>query len=169
MKKALKIIGIIVLVAVLLVAALLIVSKITLDNAAKLKSYDFGSVDKVPSFNAVVGDRKVTGVESSSSSNGTSKKTYTYETKSVESDLTKYTTALKDAGWLIAQPAEGNMQKGTMQFGIASADAGKIIVIDLAWDNAKFTVQATKGPGTITMPTVPEVPEVLETPEEPSE
>ena len=149
MKKALKIFLIIVLAVIVLVGVLLLVTNSTLSNAAKLQTYDFGS-DKIPSLNSVVGERKVTGVRSSSSTNGTQQKDYTYETQSRDDDLDAYFEALKATGFLVLKPMDGNTLKGNMQLGIASADEGKIILIDLAWDNTKVTVQLTKGDGTIT-------------------
>ena len=149
MKKTLKILLIIVLAIIVLVGVLLLVVNSSLNSAAKLQTYDFGS-DKIPSFNSVVGERKVTGVGSSSSTNGTQQKDYTYETQSRDDDLDAYYDALKSAGFLVLKPMDGNTLKGSMQLGIASADEGKIILIDLSWDNAKVSVALAKGDGTIT-------------------
>ena len=149
MKKSLKIILIIVLAIIALVGILLLVVNSSLSNAAKLQTYDFGS-DKIPSFNSVVGDRKVTGVSSGSSTNGVQQKEYTYEIQSRDDDLDAYFNALKAAGFLVLKPMDGNTLTGSMQLGIASADEGQIILIDLSWDNAKVSVSLTKGDGTIT-------------------
>jgi len=150
MKKSLKIIlAIIVLIVVILGVMFLIVLPATLNSAAKLQTYDFGS-DKVPSFNSAVGERKVTGVGSSSSASGTQQKDYTYETQSRDDDLDAYFNALKAAGFLVLKPMDGNTLKGSMQLGIASADEGKIILLELSWDSARISVVLTKGDGTIT-------------------
>ena len=149
MKKSLNIILIIVLAIIALVGVLLLVVNSSLNSAAKLQAYDFG-VDKIPSFTSVVGERKVTGVGSSSSTNGVQQKNYTYETLSRDNDLDAYYDALKAGGFLVLKPMDGNALKGSMQLGIASADEGKIILIDLSWDNAEFSVALAKGDGTIT-------------------
>ena len=150
MKKSLKIILAIILLVVVIVGVLLLaVLPATLNNAVKLQTYDFDS-DKIPSFNSVVGERKVTGVGSSSSTNGTQQKDYTYETQSRDDDLDAYFNALKAAGFLVLKPMDGNTLKGSMQLGIASADEGKIILLELSWDGAKIAVVLAKGDGTIT-------------------
>ena len=150
MKKSLKIILAIILLLVVIVGVmLLIVFPATLNNAGKLQTYDFGT-DKIPSFNSVVGERKVTGVGSSSSASGTQQKDYTYETQSRDADLDAYFDALKAAGFLVLKPMDGNTLKGSMQLGIASADEGKIILLELSWDGAKVSVALAKGDGTIT-------------------
>ena len=149
MKKVFKILLIIVLVIVILVGVLFVVAFSSLNNAAKLQAYDFGN-DKIPSFNSVVGERKVTGVSSGSSSNGTQRKDYTYETLSWEADADAYVDVLEAAGFLITRVLDGNMVKGNMQVGIASADEGKIILIDFSWDNNTVKISLTKSDGTIT-------------------
>ena len=151
MKKPLKIILIILLLVVVVVGVMfLVVLPATLNNAAKLQTYDFGENDKIPTLNAIVGERKVTGVSTSASTGGTQQKSYTYETQTLGDDLDAYVDALRASGILVLKALDGNKLKGSMQLGIASADEGKIILIDLAWDNTKVTVQLTKGDGTIT-------------------
>ena len=149
MKKSLKVILIIVLAIIVLVGVLMLVVNGSLSGAAKLQAYDFGA-DRIPSFNSAVGERKVTGVGTSSSTNGTQQKNYTYETQSRNNDLDAYFNTLKAAGFFILKPMDGNELKGSMQLGIASADEGKIILIDLSWDNATISVALAKGDGTIT-------------------
>ena len=151
MKKGLKIIlAIVVLVVVVVGVMLLVVLPATLNNAAKLQTYDFGETDKIPSFNSVVGDRNVTGVSTSASTGGAQQKRYTYETETLFKDVDAYAGALQTTGFLVLKSMEGNELKGNMQMGCPSADAGKIILVDLAWDNNRVVVQLTKGDGTIT-------------------
>jgi len=114
-----------------------------------LQTYDFGA-DKMPSLNSVVGDRKVTGVSSSSNTNGTQQKKYTYETQSSGEDWIEYHNALKAAGFFVTETQEVNDLKGSIQYGCVSADEGKIILINLSWDNNQISVELIKVVGTIT-------------------
>ena len=151
MKKSLKIILAIVLVVVVIMGVmLLVVLPATLNNAAKQQTYDFGENDKIPTLNATVGERKVTGVSTSANVGGAQQKSYTYETQTLGDDLDAYVDALRASGILVLKALDGNKLKGSMQLGVTSADEGKIILIDLAWDNTKVTVQLTKGDGTST-------------------
>jgi hypothetical protein len=150
MKKGLKItLAIVALVVVIVGVMLLVVLPATLNNAAKLQTYDFGETDKILSFNSVVGARSVTGVSTGSNSGGTQQKSYTYKTETLFQDVDTYAGALQTSGFLVLKSMEGNELKGSMQMGCESADAGKIIIVDLAWDNG-VVVQLTKGDGTIT-------------------
>ncbi|MCL1855113.1 MAG: hypothetical protein FWF86_05210 [Clostridia bacterium] len=149
MKKTQKITLIIVLAIVLLVGVLFLVASASMNNAKKLQAYSFDG-DQIPSFNSVVGERKVTGVGSASSTGGIRKKDYTYETQSRDADVNAYTAALQEAGFIIAGTKDGGAFKGGIQFGIASADEGKIITLDLSWDNNKVTVELAKMEGTVT-------------------
>ena len=151
MKKRLKIILAIVLLVVVIIGVLfLVVLPAALNNAVKLQTYDFGQSDKIPSLNSVVGERKVTGVSTSASTGGAQQKKYTYEAEARNEDINTYFNALKEAGFLVTKEEEGNELKGSIQLGCASADEGKIILVDLAWDNTRIAVQITKGNGTIT-------------------
>ena len=151
MKKSLKIIiAIVLLIALIVGVMLLVVLPATLNSAAQLQTYDFGQNDKIPSFTSVVGERKATGVSTSASTGGVQQKRYTYETQSLGEDLDAYVDALRAAGILVTKVLDGNKLKGSIQLGCSSADEGKIILIDMAWDNANVVVQLTKGDGTFT-------------------
>ena len=150
MKKGVKVlIAVAAFVIVSIAVVLLIVLPATLNNAAKLQTYDLGA-DKIPSLNSIVGDRKVTGVSSSAKTGGVQEKTYTYETQSLGEDWLAYHNALHEAGFLVTRSLNGNDFKGDIQYGINSADEGKAILIDLSWDNTRIAVQITKGVGEIT-------------------
>ena len=56
-----------------------------LKEAAKLNEYEVGD-DNIPSITSVVGEREVTGIESSVD-NGISSKKYTYKSATVYDDL----------------------------------------------------------------------------------
>ena len=150
MKKAFKVLlSIILLVVVVLAVVFFVVLPATLNSAAKLQTYDMGT-DKIPSFNSIVGERKVTGVGSSSSTSGSQQKNYSYETASLGDDLDAYVDGLRAAGLYVLRVLDGNKLKGNMQLGINSAEEGKMILLDLSWDSASCTVLLTKGVGTIT-------------------
>lgn len=121
-----------------------------LSDAAELTEYDFGT-DKIPSVNAVIGaERKVTGV-STGTSNGTQYKAYTYETGSMQEDLTTYLGSLMDAGWIPI--ADFNLNDGTGEalLAIESADAGKILVLTATFEQGKYEIKTEKAEGTLTL------------------
>jgi len=149
MKKWLTITLCIVLALIILGGTLWFFLNKALDDAAKLHSYDFDG-DKIPSLTSVVGERKVTGVSSSSNTSGSQQKEYTYNTQTLEEDINVFAGALKEEGFLQTTDMAGNFIKGGVQYGLASVDEGKILLIDLSWDNSWFAVKITKGDGTIT-------------------
>jgi len=133
-------------ISLMLVCALLLCA---CGNAAKLTEYDFDT-DKVPSVNAVIGEeRKVSGV-STGTTNGVRYKQYTYESASVTEDLTKYTTRLRDIGWLVTQDYDLTERKGEAQLAIESADSGKILVMSIAFDNGRYAIRVNKMDGDLT-------------------
>ena len=139
----------IVSVLVIFVITLLLGACGILDDAAKLEVYDFGN-DQIPSFTSIVGERKVTGVDTGSRTGGVTYKNYTYETTSLTEDVDAYFATLKDAGFLVTKASEGNLFKGTLEVGCNSTDEGQAILIGLDWDNTKLTVSIVKGDGSIT-------------------
>jgi len=153
MKKFLKILLIIVLALVILVGVIIFVANNALRSAAKLEAYDFGS-DKIPSLTSIVGERKVTGVSTSASASTSAgsvqQKHYAYETQTLGDDFTAYHNALHEAGLLVTVSKEGDDLIGSIQYGYDSADEGKIILMDVSWDNGKIAVDLTKSEGTIT-------------------
>ena len=149
MKKYLKILLIIILAIVVVVGVVIFVANNALKEAAKLQAYDFGD-DKLRSFTSVVGERKVTGVGTSSSTSGVQQKNYTYDTQTSAEDFIAYHNALGAAGYLVTQSKEGDDLKGSIQYGCESADDGKIVQVDLSWENNRFAVELTKMIGTVT-------------------
>ena len=121
-----------------------------LDDAAKLTEYDFGT-DKVPSINSILGEtRKVTGI-STGIDNGVQYKQYTYETSSMIDDLSLYSVYLQENGWLVTQDYNLYDGKGEMQLGIQSADAGKILVISVAFEEKQYAIRVNKLEGELTV------------------
>ena len=141
-----------------LIAIALILSALTFlfcacglfDDAAKLTEYDFGS-DKVPTINSVLGEeRKVTGI-STGTENGVQYKQYTYETSSMLEDLAAYSVYLQDKGWVVTQDYDLADGAGEMQFAIESADAGKILVISVAFEKTQYAIRVNKLVGELTV------------------
>ena len=141
-----------------IIATALILSALTfllcscgmLDDAAKLTEYDFGT-DKVPSINAVLGEeRKVTGI-SSGTENGVQYKQYTYQTSSMLDDLSAYSSHLQDNGWIVTKDYNLNDGNGEMQLATESADAGKILVISVAFEEKQYAIRINKLVGELTV------------------
>jgi hypothetical protein len=119
-----------------------------LEDASKLQSYDFGS-DQIPSLTSVVGERKVSGVEVGTK-NGVQHKTYTYETSSQVDDMDDYYGELKSVGFLVTKDSEVAFNRGSVELGLNSADAGQMVLVTLSWESGKITVQVAKGEGEVT-------------------
>ena len=120
-----------------------------LNNAAKLQEYDFDS-DKVPTVNSVVGERKVTNVETSIS-NGVQEKRYTYQSDSVTDDLAQYTQSLRNNGWVVTQSYDLSSTPGTAELGKLSADSDKILLLSISYTGSDYTIKITKGEGTLNL------------------
>jgi hypothetical protein len=138
-----------ILLGVLALVVFALCSCAVLDDAAKLEAYDFGG-DRIPSLSSVAGERKVTSVESGSRTGGVEYKNFSYESSSMSADMDAYFAALKDAGFIVTKDSAGNTLKGSVELGCDSVDEGKIILINLAWDNSIIEVQISKGDGVIT-------------------
>jgi len=119
------------------------------DDAAKLTEYDFGT-DKVPTINKVIGEeRKVTGI-STGTENDVQYKQYTYQTSSMLEDLSAYSAYLQENGWIVTKDYNLNDGVGEMQLAIESADAGKILVISVAFEANQYAVRINKLVGELT-------------------
>lgn len=137
--------------ALLVIACMLTFSGCSLlKDAAELQAYDFGS-DSIPTINSVVGQRTVTGVETGTVTGGTYKK-YTYSSETVSEDLIAYliNNLLKN-GWHALVDFDLNTVPGTAQIAIESKDAGQIIIMDISYEQGKYTIKLTKGEGTLTL------------------
>ena len=135
------------IIALTLIAAFLFIG---CGSAAKLTEYDFGT-DKVPSVNAVIGEeRRVSGVNTGID-NGVRYKQYTYETQTMVEDLWAYYTRLSELGWIVTKDFNLYDGSGEMQLGIESADAGKILIISVAFTPNRYAVKVSKMEGTLTL------------------
>ena len=137
-----------ILVCLLVCAALLLMGcKPVLADASKLANYELGK-DLVPSIYSVVGEREVTGIESSAK-NGAIKKLYTYASASVFDDLLEYIKALMDEGWVVTEDIDLNITPGSGQLALHSVDEGKIVLLNFTYDNDGYTIDLIKDKGTI--------------------
>ncbi len=119
----------------------------TLKKAAALEQYEMGE-DAVPSITSVVGEREVTGVESSTSG-GTQTKKFTYLSGTVFDDLLAYIDRLTQDGWLVTQGYDLNAVPGSGELGINAAQEGKYLLVAFSYDAAGYVITITKGNGTI--------------------
>ena len=118
-----------------------------LADAAKLAQYELGD-DPIPSITSVVGEREVTGVESSTN-NGIVNKQYMYSSASVYDDLLTYVQKLMDSGWLVTQDIDLDVVPGSGQLGKGSIEEGQILLISFSYDESGYIIEVTKGKGTI--------------------
>jgi hypothetical protein len=135
--------------AVILLVATLALLLSACAAAEKLTEYEFGT-DKVPSVNAVIGEsRKVTSVNVGTS-NGVPYREYTYTTNTMVDDLGQYTTFLRSRGWLATIDFNFYDGRGDAQLAINSADAGKILVMFIAFEPNRYTIRVEKLVGELT-------------------
>jgi len=119
-----------------------------LNEAANLQAYDFGA-DQIPTVNYIVGTRTVTNVETSTSPEALQKQ-YTYRSDSEFEDLLNYTIYLRyENGWIVTQEYDLNDVPGTAQLAKNSVDAGKILILSIAYESGAYAIKITKADGTI--------------------
>lgn len=118
-----------------------------LKDAANLTNYELRD-DLIPSITSVVGERKVTGVESSID-NGAVTKQYTYSSASVYDDLWAYVQKLMDDGWLVTQDIDLNVIPGSGQLGKVSNEEGQILLVSFTYDDSGYIIKLIRGNGTI--------------------
>ena len=120
-----------------------------LGKAKELTAYEFGD-DSIPTVNSVVGERKVTGVSSGSGTGGTYQE-YTYVSETAAEDLSVYLSGIAENGWTPTTDIDLANIPGTAQLAIESKDSGKVIVIDVTYDQSGYTIKLTKRDGTLTV------------------
>jgi hypothetical protein len=118
-----------------------------LADAEKLEQYEMDE-DVIPSINSVVGEREVTGVESSTD-NGVKVKQYSYSSDSVFDDLLQYVITLREDGWLVTQDIDLDVVPGTGELGKNSVDEGRVVLVFFSYDDSGYTIKISKGEGTI--------------------
>lgn len=136
------------MVVSLILAAALAGCGAALKDAAQLEAYDMADGDAVPSITSVVGEREVTGVQSSVS-NGVTTKEYTYVSDTVYDDLLSYVRALMDEGWLVTQDIDLNVVPGSGELAAHSSEEGQVILVGFTYDDAGYVITVTKGKGTL--------------------
>lgn len=118
-----------------------------LKDAAKLDEYNMGD-DQIPSITSVVGEREVTGLETSTN-NGVKSTQYTYVSDTVYDDLWAYVQKLMDDGWLVTQDIDLSVVPGSGQLGRNASEEGKILLLSFAYEDGKYAIKVTKAEGTI--------------------
>jgi hypothetical protein len=98
-----------------------------------------------------VGERKVTGV-STGTDNGAQYKEYTYESSTVSDDLIAYIIddLVESGGWVALVDFNLNDVPGTGQIATESKDEGKILIMDITYENSGYTIKITKTVGELT-------------------
>ncbi len=130
-----------------LVFALALTACGALKDAAKLSEYEVGG-ESIASITSVIGEREVTGVESSTN-NGVSSKQYTYASESVYDDLLAYIRKLMDENWLVTEDIDLNVVPGKGQLGKKASEEGQILLLSIAYEDSKYAIKITKTEGTI--------------------
>ena len=120
-----------------------------LGEASSLTEYDIAG-EKVPAITGVVGDRKVSYVETGTS-NGVPYKQYTYDSSTVVDDLAKYIQYMDEHVWYTTQDYNLSVVPGTAQLAKNSSDAGMIIIISIAYESNKYIINIQKTEGTLTV------------------
>lgn len=144
------IIGIVGLIAIVIIISSIIVNKQM--NATEIK---FGN-DVIPTVNAIIGKRKVSGVSAEKNGSGKTIKTLTYndvdgdDEKSLKTiEIINYIEELEKDGYIVTKRFA--ITSPTAQLGIESKDTGEIVTIDIEFDqntsNAIF--KYTKGKGNL--------------------
>ena len=118
-----------------------------LTDAGKLMQYELGE-DIIPSITAVVSEREVTGVKTSTD-NGVASKQYTYSSTSVYDDLWAYVQKLMDEGWLVTEDIDLKAVPGSGQLGKKASDEGHILLLSFAYEDGKYAIKISKAEGTI--------------------
>ena len=136
--------GIAVVIALVIVAAYMVLA-----NAANQDYYSLGS-DRIASIKLVVGKRPLSST-GTSSSNGVTRKTFVYsKSESVTQDLMEYLSYLGSReGFLVTGAYDLSYSPGTAQLAKKSLDEGQIIILDVEYDAFEYTLEFSKGSGTL--------------------
>lgn len=133
-----------------LVALIFVVVFVVINNTANADYYKLGK-DQIPSIKLVVEKRSVGKVEGATSG-GVTTKTISYtDVESPTDDLTEYVTYLLDnEDFGVTEEYNPDVIPGSTQLAKESVDDGKIIILDIEYDQGGYTLVFTKGKGTYT-------------------
>ncbi len=145
MKKTIPVIAVLFIVF----AFLLTGCGASLEAAATILEYDVDGV-KMPTINAVVGTREVTGVSSSKSSGNVTKE-YTYKSSSVEDDVMAYVVVLMhDYDYIVIEDIDLENVPGTAKLAVESpGDESKVVMIEIDYTASGYTVIISHMVGTL--------------------
>ncbi len=148
MNKVIKVILIIVCVVVVLGLLGMGIAFIATGNTANADEYTFGN-DVIRSVKAVVEKRDVTGV-SSGIENGVSVKEITYKSNTVQQDLITYTQYLRnEGGFKLTKDMNLTISPSTVYLAKQSVESGKIILMNIEYDDLGYKIIMKKGVGTL--------------------
>jgi len=123
-----------------------------MDKATKADHYEIGN-DKIPTVKlALGGERKVTGI-GTSTSNGVTKKEWTYQVPGTaqNSEMIAYYKYLSEKdGFLLLEDIDFSGQTGTAKLGRNSVDGGQIVELQIKYDTGGYVITVSKRQGTIT-------------------
>lgn len=123
---------------------------ILLGNATKAEEYTIGA-DTIPSIKAVVEERKITSV-STSTFNGITTKEMELKSSSVQEDLSEYIKYLKsNEQFYLLKEMDLSILPGTIQIAKESIEENQIIIMDIEYDSSGYTIKIRKGEGTLTI------------------
>ena len=121
-----------------------------LNKAAESDYYTMGS-DQIPSIKQIVGKRSINSTETSTSNGVTTMKFVYNDNQSPQQDLIDYTVYLRESeGFTVTVSYDLNKAFGSAQLAKESLDEGKIIIMDIEYDSAGYTLVLTKCAGTLT-------------------
>ncbi len=150
MKKGLKVFLIVIACIVGLFVVASIIASIATNKAANADEYKLGD-DVIKSVKAVVGERDVTAV-STSTKNGVKTKSYTYKSSSVQEDLVSYVEYLRgEGGFSLTADMDLSHVPGTVQLAKESAEEGQVILLYIEYTNFDYALTLQKGEGTFTL------------------
>ncbi len=121
------------------------------NEATNLQEYEVQG-ESIPTINAVVGERKVTGVGSSSSGDKVSKE-YTYESPTVNADLKEYLgTLVNEIGFIaIDEDIDLDTVPGTAKLAAESpSDPSKLFVVQIDYTKNGYKVTVSRMAGSLT-------------------
>lgn len=133
----------------MLIAFTLLLPLVSCSNFSKIEAYTIGD-EQIASIYAVVGERSVLGVESSTSG-GVPEKTYKYSSNTVTDDLLAYFTYLNATNWVLIQDYNLNVVPGSAQYAKNSTESGKVLIITVSFDTQRYNIHITKIEGTLTI------------------
>lgn len=131
------------------IGLIIVIAVVAINSTASADYYKLGK-DKIPSIKMVV-DKRSVGETGASTSGGVSTKTIAYiDVEEPTDDLTTYVHHLIDnEGFIATADYIPSNIPGSTQLAKESVDDGKIIMLDIEYDENGYTLVFSKGKGTL--------------------